>query len=166
MPRVKIQSEYRIGEGFRINPAEAPILGRALEKLEKRLRHPVSAADVLEAAQDPRSPFHHHFDWDDTTAAVRYRLVQAQYLMRSLHVVLPEYDGVMVSALVPAGDHQFMRTAVAMISRPDLMDIWIKRLRAESQRISEEYVILMFLQSSSEEARDFVRAAQRLAATG
>jgi hypothetical protein len=38
---------------------------------------------VVEAAADPASPLHPHFEWDDTAAAQRYRLTQARTLIRS-----------------------------------------------------------------------------------
>jgi hypothetical protein len=47
----------------------------------------VTAEQVLERAQDPTSPFHSHFVWDDTEAAHRYRLQQAGALIRKFKVV-------------------------------------------------------------------------------
>lgn len=43
-------------------------------------------ADVVEAARDPRSPLHSHFEWDDSTAAEKYRIEQARTLIRSVKV--------------------------------------------------------------------------------
>jgi hypothetical protein len=37
---------------------------------------------VVEEAADPHHPLHHRFEWNDTEAAVRYRLLQAQQLLR------------------------------------------------------------------------------------
>jgi hypothetical protein len=39
-------------------------------------------ADVIEAARNPRSPLHTHFEWDDRVAAREYRLWQARQLIR------------------------------------------------------------------------------------
>lgn len=36
---------------------------------------------VVEAAQDPKSPLHRYFDWDEETAAQKYRLAQARALI-------------------------------------------------------------------------------------
>lgn len=38
---------------------------------------------VVEAATDPASPLHNHFEWDDGEAAHRYRLGQARTLIRA-----------------------------------------------------------------------------------
>ena len=47
---------------------------------------------VIEAARDEASPLHGAFCWDDTEAARRYRIIQAQYLIRSFRIV-KEQDG-------------------------------------------------------------------------
>lgn len=41
---------------------------------------------VVTAATDPDSPLHNRFEWDDSTAAHKYRLVQARDLIRSVKV--------------------------------------------------------------------------------
>ena len=45
---------------------------------------------VLEDAQDSESPLHQYFDWDDSSAAHRFRIEQARTLIRSVRVVLTE----------------------------------------------------------------------------
>lgn len=46
----------------------------------------ITAEIVLKAAAKKSSPLHSHFDWDDTSAARRYRLVQAGELIRRIKV--------------------------------------------------------------------------------
>lgn len=41
---------------------------------------------VVEAARDPASPLHGHFEWQDDKAAHFYRLGQARQLIRSLRI--------------------------------------------------------------------------------
>ena len=41
---------------------------------------------VLEDAEDPASPLHSLFEWDDTEAARKYRLSQANEIIRSIKV--------------------------------------------------------------------------------
>jgi hypothetical protein len=43
---------------------------------------------VLTEATDPKHPLHHRFTWDETEAAERWRLYQAQALIRSVNVVI------------------------------------------------------------------------------
>jgi hypothetical protein len=44
----------------------------------------VTAALVVEAARDPEHPWHDRIDWNDDTAAERWRLTQARALIRSV----------------------------------------------------------------------------------
>ena len=37
---------------------------------------------VLDEARDPSHPLHHRFEWDDSLAAEKYRLLQAQKLLQ------------------------------------------------------------------------------------
>jgi hypothetical protein len=45
-------------------------------------RGTLTAEVVVEEAADPMHPLHHRFEWDDTEAARKYRLTQAQQLLR------------------------------------------------------------------------------------
>lgn len=45
---------------------------------------------VVEAAREESSPLHGFFQWDDTEAARKYRLLQAGMLIRSVRVVVSE----------------------------------------------------------------------------
>jgi hypothetical protein len=39
---------------------------------------------VVTDARDPRSPLHARFDWDDSTAAEAYRIIQARVLIKTI----------------------------------------------------------------------------------
>ena len=47
----------------------------------------VTTTLVLDAAGDPGSPLHDHFEWDDTEAGHRYRLIQSRNLIRTVRIV-------------------------------------------------------------------------------
>ena len=47
---------------------------------------------VVEAASDPDSLLHSLFDWDDTSAAHKYRIEQARQLLRSIRIQLTVVD--------------------------------------------------------------------------
>lgn len=61
---------------------------RALERENGRL----IPADVVDAARDPASPLHAHFEWDDSAAAEKYRLDQARTLIRSVKIEVTVRD--------------------------------------------------------------------------
>lgn len=44
---------------------------------------------VVEAARDESSPLHEQFEWDDSEAAQRYRILQARELLRVTVTILP-----------------------------------------------------------------------------
>lgn len=47
---------------------------------------------VVEAARDPASPLHSHFEWDDPKAAAAHRLDQARTLIRSVKIQVTVAD--------------------------------------------------------------------------
>jgi hypothetical protein len=54
---------------------------------------------VVQAAQNPESPLHEHFTWDNDEAAAKYRLEEARTLIREVHL---EYDKAWMRGPVPA----------------------------------------------------------------
>lgn len=54
--------------------------------------HALTPAIVLMEATNPQHPLHHRFIWDDSEAACRWRLHQAQALIRSVNVVIERGD--------------------------------------------------------------------------
>ena len=57
-------------------------------------------ADVVEAARDPESPLHSHFEWDDTEAAEKWREEQARQLIRNVRIEVGTSSPVLVRAFV------------------------------------------------------------------
>jgi len=62
-----------------------------LELLRKQHHGSLKARDVVAAAASETSPLHKYFDWDDSTAASKYRLWQARELIKYVVVVVPDY---------------------------------------------------------------------------
>lgn len=56
-------------------------------------RHILTPPVVVEEARSVESPLHSHFEWDDTVAGEKYRLVQASELIRSVRVTYTSPDG-------------------------------------------------------------------------
>lgn len=52
----------------------------------------VTPKEVLNKARNKRSPVHKYFDWDDSSAAEKYRLDQARALIRCLIIVDDDDD--------------------------------------------------------------------------
>ena len=66
----------------------------------------ITAELVLKSAEKKTSPLHNHFDWDDSSAAKRYRLVQAGELIRRIKVdyIISETNTVRVRAFHNVSD--------------------------------------------------------------
>lgn len=80
MKKEKIESKQK----SRFSTKDAKIIKRFLE--EKFPEGFVDAKQVLEYARPRNSPIHKYFDWDDRTAAEKYRLQQAQKLIQCVVV--------------------------------------------------------------------------------
>lgn len=65
--------------------------------------HALTPSIVLMEATDPKHPLHHRFIWKDNEAAQRWRLHQAQALIRSVNVVIErgeDREPIMVRAFI------------------------------------------------------------------
>lgn len=62
----------------------------ALKAIMKRNGGLLRPQAVVDEARDEKSPLHNAFEWDDGVAAEKYRLDQAQRLIRSFRVVCEE----------------------------------------------------------------------------
>lgn len=71
-----------------------------LERIREDNDGLLTVAKVLEAARDEDSPLHRHFDWDDTTAAEKYREWQARTLIQKCRVTIESRPDVFVKAYV------------------------------------------------------------------
>jgi hypothetical protein len=70
-----------------IRQESSPTL-HALQELASASGGALSPRAVVEAARDPDSPLHSEFEWDDSTAAEGFRLVQAGALIRRVRIKL------------------------------------------------------------------------------
>lgn len=84
--------EYKAAYGSPLTDKQAQRYGEFLEALAEENNGSLSAEDVLQNAH-ASSPIHDYFEWDDSEAAQRYRMVQARELLRFIEVII-ERDGV------------------------------------------------------------------------
>lgn len=63
-------------------------LSRALEKIAETHGGRLTPEAVVDAARDPDSILHAHFEWDDGKAGAAHRLNQARTIIRSVRVVI------------------------------------------------------------------------------
>jgi len=77
---------YEWANGF-TPKVNADDVGAELERLRQEAGGELYPETVVAAAQDPRSPLHSLFEWNDVDAADRYRITQARGIIRRLRVV-------------------------------------------------------------------------------
>lgn len=131
-------------------PSAADITGAALEALLERHGGRISPAIVLEAARDPASPLHDHFEWDDDRASEQYRLAQASQLIRRWRGVLTRAAGeggrvaVTITRRVESPFNERAKGAASYgalediladpVRRDDLLNTVLRELRAYRRR--------------------------------
>lgn len=86
---------------------------------------------VVDAARDDKSPLHGCFEWDDGVAAEKYRIEQAQQLIRSFRIVherdgakceAPMFIGLSIDRTGSSGDNPY-RLSSEVTKAPDLLAV-------------------------------------------
>ena len=109
-----------------------------LEIIRKQHRGILRPADVVAFARDPQTALHAEFEWDDSKAAVQYRLEQARQIIRCAVRVVSE-DSPPIRAYVSlhndrrTGDSY--RNLLDVMSEPGLR----RQLLAQAMREAESW---------------------------
>lgn len=132
---------YKAGVRFIISNKDAAVLGPAWEKLEKRLKRPPTADDLVAEASKPTSAFHPYFEWDPVKQQAIYLRNQARAIIGSLDVILPDRDNQRVRGIIPLldGSGGYMSTVKALAERPDVIDAQIVRAKHDARAYYERY---------------------------
>jgi len=80
---------FKFAEGSRFS-GDPNVVGKTLHAIKQRTGE-LTPTVIVEAAMSEKSPLHRYFDWDDSTAASKWRLQQARFLVCS--VVTVSVDG-------------------------------------------------------------------------
>ena len=124
---------YKPVKGSSITIEQAQKFGERIGMIIEENDGSIIAAQVVDDAKDRTSPLHDFFEWDDKTAAERYRLKQACYLLRSIEVVVKMKDGQENS--VRAFHHVTIDDSfekVAEQKKPDRVVVTVKRAMSEA----------------------------------
>ena len=97
-----------------------------------RHKHKLTVRSVLSDAEDPKSPLHKYFDWDDTEAAKKWRVHQAQRLICAVQVYIPTHKP----------EHTSVRVRKYWRGKPHVYDEVKTVLRKKESR---EYVLAQVL---------------------
>lgn len=125
---------------------------KALLALYERDGH-LTPESVVAEAKKKRSPLHSCFDWDDSTAAHKWRLEQAAFLIRKIKVeyTTPGHETIRVRAftnIMPAaqgGEEQTGRAGVYITTQEALksfQDQVLEVARREALALKNKYAAL------------------------
>ena len=79
----QLKYRWEVNHGFHV---KAQAAGEELQRLNAKGK--LTPQRVVDAARKPTNPLHPAFDWNDATAAGKYRLTQARALIRSIRVIV------------------------------------------------------------------------------
>lgn len=165
-------SEYNIRRGYHFKSTDAKPLAKAFIALEKRLRRPPTAEDVVDEATNEESPFFRVFDaagmWDEEYAAQQARLHFARKIIESIDVTIVRDDGeVQVRGFVPiryvTGSGEGYTSTEGVLRDADRTRAYLLTLQKEAQRIAENTAAWAWLVQTSAPAKAYVAAAKRFA---
>lgn len=81
----KVTVSY-IAKTGRYSQEDVDIIAPEIERLVKKYGQGLMAEEVLKEGRKTRSPLHRYFEWDDKTAAERYRISQARRIITSFKI--------------------------------------------------------------------------------
>ncbi len=135
---------YKWKGGARLsgNPETA---GERLESIRTKHKGRLTPAMVVEDAHKKRSPLRDYFEWNDTEAAVQFRIVQAQELIRSIVVVYenaPDAKPVRAFVTVIRDDEPSYTSIEHAMSEPELYQQVLNRAKSEARTFAAKYADL------------------------
>jgi len=115
-----------------------------LRRIEKQNRGRLRAADVVDAARPARAVLHPFFEWDDNIASEKFRLLQAERLIRVTVEVFDvggeqrEYRAY-VSLSSDRLSKQGYRTMTAVMSNPKWRSVLLEDAKSELRAFQAKY---------------------------
>lgn len=98
--------------------------------------------DVVKNARRAASALHNYFEWSNTVAAEKYRLIQAQKVIR-ISVVVSEDTNEKVRAFVSLSSDRDQgrgyRAVVDVLDDSDLLQIYLEDAKTDLLRFSQKY---------------------------
>jgi hypothetical protein len=127
--RFKEDEPLTIKSADKANPQK---IGEALTKISAINGGHLVPAAVVEAARDAKSVLHKHFEWNDKTAAEKFRLDQARSLIRCIHVESEDAESGVTRAFLSIREKTGVsyRTITDVLNSADLQ----QRLLAQAEK--------------------------------
>ena len=130
-------SRLQAKPGSMISEEAAQDVGSVWEQLYDSGKR--TAKDLLEAAKDPSSPAHKHFEWNDSVAAEKFRLSQAKKYIRSFEVVDSGSYSEPIRGYWKVPETKEYRHIDEVVKAPDLLCQIIEQAKRDLRRWSSRY---------------------------
>lgn len=134
----KPEKKYSWAEGYRANVG-ADVVGKVIEEIEQK-NGVVTRELFLEASRDEKAPTHCLFDWDDESAAEKYRLDQSRHIINHLKIEIVESNSdvqYVVPAFVNVTNEQkaTYQNIVTALADQESRELILERLRREVDQL-------------------------------
>ena len=147
---------YKWKTGFFKVPAD--VAGKEFERLESTVG--LTAKNVVDASRPTDAPLHNAFEWDDKTAAEKYRQTQATSMIANLIVTVPVEDGekdtrafVTLTERFSEGEFENIKTVLTVTEKRDLL---LERARKDAKIFADKYATLTELANVIDSIKDFL----------
>lgn len=153
--------KYGFAPGSRLgNKQDAQRVGEVLDRLSRGGKKSLTAEDVLREAENPRSPLHKFFDWNDRSAARKYRLDQARLILRSVVVYHVDNKGQTTRGhdwySLREGKQILYVKSETVLATPSLRERVVEQARRDMQSWVSRYENYDFLSKVTKSARRLV----------
>lgn len=110
-----------------------------------------SCKQIVDVARNPETELHKCFEWDDNIAAEKYRLTQAQLVVRNLVVIRDNPDGsaekTNLRVIVNTGERKNVYKPLRLVMRDhDEYERLLEEARGELKRFKKKYEMLSELE--------------------
>ena len=121
----------------------------------------VTPEQVLEKAKNKRTELHKCFEWDDTVAGEKYRLIQARDVIRHfviVHKTSDDEEKKVRQYQITTKKNTYEPTRV-FLHKPDEYTALLERAKAELEAFKQRYEMLAELEEIFAEIDRFISAA-------
>jgi len=143
--------------------ADPQKIGQALAKIATDGGGRLTPPAVVEAARNPRSPLHRHFEWDDAKAAEAYRLDQARAIIGVIRIEEDDKEPARAFLSVKDPDGVSYRTAAEVSGSLDLQLAVLKQAEKDLDAFQRRYRELQDVCEDVMSAREKVRTRRERA---
>lgn len=116
----------------------------------------ITPKQLLDKARDENSELHKCFEWDDSVAAEKYRLQQAQTVLRMIVVDTQKKDVEPVRAFSLSSEKSVYKPTRMILENVDEYQLLLKRARTELEAFKRKYASLNELEAIFEAIDNFL----------